>query len=45
MRVILNIKLNYEGDMEMPKTPAQQIQCFIQWMITESFVKLLYLCC
>lgn len=45
MRVILNIKLNYEGDMGMPKTPAQQIQCFIQWMITESFVKLLYLCC
>lgn len=44
MRMSLNLKLNYEGDMRMPKTPAQQIQCFVQWMITESFVKLLNLC-
>lgn len=45
MHMSLTIKLNYEGDMRMPKTPAQKIQRFIQWMIMETFVKFLYLYC
>ena len=45
MHISLTIKLNYEGDMRMPKTPAQKIKCFIQWMIMETFLKLLYLYC
>lgn len=43
MHMELTIKLNYEGDMRMSKTPAQKIQCFLQWMIMETSVKLFYL--
>lgn len=44
MHVSPNIKLNYDGEMRVPRTPAQQIQCFTQWMLTDSFIKLPYLC-